>query len=80
MIKRVLLDGTEVEKYSDPVTITVYTKAPGKWKLTDMQTGEEYIADCIPAKVDALAMIKLGGFKNISKSIYGTWVKVEKAS
>lgn len=80
MKKRLLLDGIEVEEYSDALTITVYTKAPGKWKLTDMQTGQEHVADAVPARVDALAMIKMGGFKNISKSIYGTWVKIEKAS
>lgn len=80
MPDRVLIDGTTVEEYPEPITITVYTKAPGKWKLTDMQTGEEYVADYRPAKIDALAMIKMGGFQKVHKSIYGTWVKIEKTT
>jgi hypothetical protein len=80
MPDRKLIDGSIAKEYSDPVTITVYTKAPTKWKLTDMQTGEEYIADFRPAKVDALAMIKMGGFRNIQKNTYGTWVKIEKTT
>lgn len=40
---RKLLDGTQVESYENPVDLTIHTKAPGKWKLIDMETGQEYI-------------------------------------
>ena len=43
MNTRTLLDGHEVEELDLPVTLTVYTKCPEKWMLTDMQTGEKYI-------------------------------------
>jgi hypothetical protein len=40
---RKLKNDTEVEELEDPVTLEVYTKCPSKWKLIDMETGEEYI-------------------------------------
>jgi len=40
---RKLKNGTEVEELDTPVALEVYTKCPGKWKLIDMETGEEYI-------------------------------------
>lgn len=78
MTNRTLLDGTQAKEYSDPVSITVYTKAPGKWKLTDMETGEQYIADSVSAKASVLTMIQMGVIKNVSKYTHGTWVKIEK--
>jgi hypothetical protein len=40
---RKLLDGTEVEEYEKAIDLTIHTKAPEKWKLIDMETGQEYI-------------------------------------
>lgn len=40
---RKLLDGTRAEELEFPVTLTVYTKCPSKYKLIDLETGEEYI-------------------------------------
>ena len=40
---RKLLDGTTVEEYEFPITLKIYTKCPSKYKLIDMETGEEYI-------------------------------------
>lgn len=40
---RKLKNGTEVEELDTPVALEIYTKCPGKWKLIDMETGEEYI-------------------------------------
>mgnify|MGYP000421589669 CR=1 FL=1 len=40
---RKLQDGTEVPEYEFPVTLEVRTKCPNKYKLIDMETGEEYI-------------------------------------
>ena len=40
---RKLQDGTEVEELLKPVTISVHTKCPAKYKLIDMETGIEYV-------------------------------------
>ena len=40
---RKLLNGTEVPENNTPIDLIVHTKAPGKWKLIDMQTGQEYV-------------------------------------
>ena len=40
---RTLQDGTEVQELEQAKTLTVHTKCPEKWKLTDMETGEVYI-------------------------------------
>jgi hypothetical protein len=40
---RKLLDGTEVVELDIAVTLNVYTKCPWKYKLTDMETGVEYV-------------------------------------
>ena len=42
MQTRKLQDGRTVEAFDDSQTLTVYTKCPEKWKLIDMETGEEY--------------------------------------
>ena len=43
MTVRKLQSGETVVELTAPVTLTVYTKCPEKYKLTDMETGEEYI-------------------------------------
>ena len=43
MKTRTLKDGTEVKELELPVTLTVYTRCPEKYKLVDMETGEEYV-------------------------------------
>jgi len=40
---RKLADGTQVPEYEFPITLEVKTKCPGKYKLVDLETGEEYI-------------------------------------
>lgn len=42
-MERKLQDGTEVPAFDVAVTLQVYTKCPAKWKLVDMETGEEYV-------------------------------------
>jgi len=42
--------GTEVEELSAPTDLIVHTKAPGKWKLIDMETGQEYVGSPTPTK------------------------------
>lgn len=43
MTTRKLLDGTEVVELEFSTTLSIHTKCPQKWKLIDMETGEEYI-------------------------------------
>lgn len=43
MNKRVLKDGTEVPSYDHPIDLIIHTKAPAKWKIIDMETGQEYV-------------------------------------
>jgi hypothetical protein len=38
-----LIDGTVVDSLEHPVDLIIHTKAPSKWKLIDLETGEEYI-------------------------------------
>lgn len=40
---RKLLNGTEVSENDTPIELVIHTKAPGKWKLIDMETGQEYV-------------------------------------
>jgi hypothetical protein len=40
---RTLQDGSYAPAYDVAVELSVYTKCPSKWKLVDMETGEEYI-------------------------------------
>jgi hypothetical protein len=40
---RKLLNGDVVVAFMNTKTLTVKTKCPEKWKLIDMETGEEYI-------------------------------------
>jgi hypothetical protein len=39
-----------VEEYSKAVDLTIHTKAPGKWLLIDMETGQKYVGSSVPNK------------------------------
>ena len=43
MKERVLKDGTIVKELDKVKTLEVKTRCPEKWKLIDLETGEEYI-------------------------------------
>lgn len=45
--KRKLLDGSEVDDYDFPIDLILHTRAPGKWKLIDLETGQEYLGSDI---------------------------------
>ena len=38
-----MYQGAEIEEFSKAVDLTIHTKAPGKWLLIDLETGQEYI-------------------------------------
>ena len=37
-----------VEELDSPMDLIIHTKAPGKWRLIDMETGQEYIGTSSP--------------------------------
>ena len=40
---RKLVDGTWAQELDQPVSLVIETKCPSKWKIVDMETGQEYI-------------------------------------
>lgn len=48
MNTRLLQDGSNVESLDYPVDLIIHTKAPGKWKIIDMETGEQYLGSSTP--------------------------------
>jgi hypothetical protein len=71
MTKRILKDGSEVEAFEKPVDLIIHTKAPEKWKLVDMETGEEYLGSEIMTEFAEVLRDKV----KINK--IGTWVKTK---
>lgn len=70
--KRKLLDGSEVNDYDYPIDIIVHTRAPGKWKLIDLETGQEYLGSEISHETfGELLRIK------VAKSKIGSWFKTK---
>jgi len=57
---RKILDqyGTEVEELESPIDLNIHTKAPGKWRLIDMETGQEYIGSAHPNEYGLWIRIK----------------------
>ena len=39
---RKLITGDEAEEFENPVDLTIHTKAPEKWLLIDLETGQVY--------------------------------------
>jgi hypothetical protein len=68
---RILKDKSEVDSFDNPVDLIIHTKAPGKWKLTDLETGEEYLGSEINTDFAEVLREKV----NINK--IGTWVKTK---
>ena len=71
MNTRILKDGSGVDSFDKPVDLIIHTKAPGKWKLTDLETGEEYLGSEISTDFAEVLREKV----NINK--IGTWVKTK---
>ncbi len=71
MKKRILKDGSEVESFEKPVDLIIHTKAPEKWKLVDMETGEEYLGSEISTDFAETLRDK------VKTNRIGTWVKTK---
>ena len=51
MNRKLRVSGAEVPAYNVAITLKVKTRCPSKWKLIDMETGEEYIGQ-LPTEKD----------------------------
>lgn len=71
MSKRILNDGSEAESFDSPVDLVIHTKCPEKWKLIDMETGEEYLGSEIITDFAETLRSK------VSTGKIGTWVKTK---
>jgi hypothetical protein len=70
--KRKLLDGSEVNDYDYPIDLILHTRAPGKWKLIDLETGQEYIGSDISHESFAELLRS-----KVSYSKIGSWFKTK---
>jgi hypothetical protein len=71
MNKRILKDGSEVDSFDTPVELIIHTKAPEKWKLVDLETGEEYVGSEIGTSFAEILRTK------VENGNIGTWVKTK---
>lgn len=71
MDKRILKDKSEVDSFDNPVDLVIHTKAPGKWKLVDLETGEEYLGSEIGTEFAEVLREK------VKTNKIGTWVKTK---
>jgi len=71
MNKRILKNGSEVDSFEKPIDLIIHTKAPEKWKLVDMETGEEYLGSEI--ETDFAEVLR----EKVKTNKIGTWVKTK---
>ena len=45
-----MYQGAEVHEFEEAVNLTIHTKAPGKWLLIDLESGQEYIGLDVPTQ------------------------------
>jgi hypothetical protein len=69
MHKRILKDSSEVDSFEKPVDLVIHTKCPEKWKLIDLETGEEYLGSEIGTDFAEILREK------VQTNKIGTWVK-----
>lgn len=43
MAKRKLKNGEYVDVLNKPMSLEIFTRVPEKWKIIDMETGEQYV-------------------------------------
>jgi hypothetical protein len=69
---RKLINGENVSSYLKPINLIIHTKAPEKWKLIDLETGEEYIGSAEPNDYGVWTRIKDKNKSEIGYSV-GKW-------
>lgn len=72
---RKLIDGSEVIDWPEAVDLVIHTKAPGKYKLIDLETGEEYLGSEIKNETFAPILIE-----KVKRGIIGQWIKIKAKS
>jgi hypothetical protein len=72
MNKRTLKDGSQVDSYDKPIDLIIHTKAPAKWKLIDLETGQEYLGSEIPHGTFAEVLRN-----KVLNGIIGSWFKTK---
>lgn len=70
--KRKLLNGQLVDDFDQPIDLIIHTKCPGKWKIIDMETGQEYIGDPNPHPEFSKLLID-----RVNRGIIGQWKKIK---
>ena len=70
--KRKLMDGSEVDDYDHPIDLILHTKAPGKWKLIDLETGQEYLGSEISHETFGEILRS-----KVAKAKIGSWFKTK---
>lgn len=71
--KRKLLDGSEVNDYDYPIDLILHTKAPGKWKVIDLETGQEYLGSEITHESFGEILRT-----KVSNGKIGSWLKTKR--
>ena len=69
---RKLLNGSTVSELDEAVDLIIHTKAPGKYKIIDLETGEEYVgSEIIYESFDPILIEK------VIRGIIGQWIKIK---
>jgi hypothetical protein len=55
---RKLIGGGLALELQSPIDLVIHTKAPGKWKIIDMETGQEYIGSAEPNQYGCWIRVK----------------------
>lgn len=79
---RKLINGKNVSSYLKPIDLIIHTKAPEKWKLIDLETGEEYIGSAEPNEYGCWVRVKDRDYSDteyyVDKELnIGYWSSVE---
>lgn|GEM_PF-1342817 len=69
---RKLLNGSTVFELDEAVDLIIHTKAPGKYKVIDLETGEEYVGSEIKNESFAPVLIE-----KVNRGKIGQWIKIK---
>jgi hypothetical protein len=69
---RKLLNGSTVSELDEAVDLIIHTKAPGKYKVIDLETGEEYVGSEIKNESFAPVLIE-----KVNRGKIGQWIKIK---
>ena len=67
-----MLNGSTVSEFDEAVDLIIHTKAPGKYKVIDLETGEEYVGSEIKNESFAPVLIE-----KVNRGKIGQWIKIK---